>query len=197
MSGWRLSAPASWAELLFNNGMFSGHWSRPSAMFGSSLGDLALRRVWNHRTHRSRMSSTSLRRTPSCGLASLPGSLTQGTCRSRLGRLLDCVFRLANEVPNEAQHGSLAHLPKILSSIFTAFRRLLLWGSARRCLLAFSPCCHAEFISISTLGPAHQQYAPRGRLERGTNSAIVKSMTSAMSLAMPLMQVPSEFGSSA
>ena len=24
-------------------------------MFGSSLGDLALRRVWDHRTHRSRM----------------------------------------------------------------------------------------------------------------------------------------------
>ena len=33
-------------------------------MFGSSLGDLALRRVWNHRTHNLRMSSTSLRRTP-------------------------------------------------------------------------------------------------------------------------------------
>ena len=27
-------------------------------MFGSSLGDLALRRVWDGRTHRSRMSST-------------------------------------------------------------------------------------------------------------------------------------------
>ena len=45
------------------SGMFSGrHWSKPSAMFGSNLGDLALRRVWNHRTHRSRMmSSTSLK----------------------------------------------------------------------------------------------------------------------------------------
>ena len=48
--------------------MFSGHWPRPSAMFGSSLGDLALRRVWNHRTHRLRMSSTSLRSMPFASL---------------------------------------------------------------------------------------------------------------------------------
>ena len=33
-------------------------------MFGSSLGDLALRRVWNHRIHRSRTSLRSLRSTP-------------------------------------------------------------------------------------------------------------------------------------
>ena len=33
-------------------------------MFWLSLGDLALRTVWNHRTHRSRMSSTSLSSTP-------------------------------------------------------------------------------------------------------------------------------------
>ena len=47
-------------------------------------------------------------------------------------------FEFANEVPKEAQHGSLAHLPKIFSAISTTFRRLLLWGSARRCLLASS-----------------------------------------------------------
>ena len=35
-------------------------------------------------------------------------------------------FESANEVPKEAQHGSLAHLPKFFPAIFTAFRRLLL-----------------------------------------------------------------------
>ena len=58
------------------SGMFSGHWSRPSAMFGSSLGDLALRRIGNHRTYRSRISSTSLRSTPF-------SSLTYAELRSR------------------------------------------------------------------------------------------------------------------
>ena len=53
-----------------------GPLSRPSAMFGSSLDDLGLRRVCNHRTHRSRMSSTSLGRTPF-------SSLTYAELRSR------------------------------------------------------------------------------------------------------------------
>ena len=39
--------------------IFSGHWPRPSATFGPSFGDLALRKVCDHRAHRSRMSSTS------------------------------------------------------------------------------------------------------------------------------------------
>ena len=38
-------------------------------------------------------------------------------------------FELTNEVPKEAQHGNLAHLPKFFSAILTTFRRLLLWGS--------------------------------------------------------------------
>ena len=83
-------------------------------------------------------------------------------------------FEFANEVPKEAQHGSLVHLPKFFPAIFTAFRRLLLWGSARKCLLASSLCCQAAFVSASTSGPAHQPCAPRGRLERGTNSAPVE-----------------------
>ena len=72
-SGWRLSAPASWAELL---AACSWAWSRPSAMFGLSPVHLALRRVWNHRTQCSRMSSTSLRSTPF-------SSLTYAELRSR------------------------------------------------------------------------------------------------------------------
>ena len=35
-------------------------------------------------------------------------------------------FEFADEVPNEAQHGSLARLPKVFPAIFTVFRRLLL-----------------------------------------------------------------------
>ena len=45
-------------------------------------------------------------------------------------------FEFADEGPEEAQHGSLANLPKIFPVIFKAFRRLLLWDSARRRLLA-------------------------------------------------------------
>ena len=103
-------------------------------------------------------------------------------------------FEFADEVPKEVQHSSLAHLPKVSPAIFTAFRRLLVWGSARRYLVASSLCCHAAFISSFTPGPAHQPCAPRGRLERGTNLAAVESMTSAMSVAMSLMQVPSGIG---
>ena len=105
-------------------------------------------------------------------------------------------FEFANEVPKEAQHGSLAHLPKFFSS-HTTFRRSLLWGSARRCLLASSLCCHVAFISASTPGPAHQPCAPRGRLEHGISSAAVESMTSDMSVAMSPIQVPSGIGGSA
>ena len=99
-----------------------------------------------------------------------------------------------NEVPKEAQHGTFR---RFFSAIFTTFRRLLPWGSARRCLLTSFLCCHAAFISASTPGPAHQPYAPRGRLERGTNSAAVESMTSIMSVAVSPMQVPSRIGGSA
>ena len=72
-------------------------------------------------------------------------------------------FEFADEVLEEAQYGSLAHLPKNFPDIFTAFRRLLLWGSARRRLFASSLCCHAAFISTFTPGPVHQPCAPRGR----------------------------------
>ena len=78
---------------------------------------------------------------------------------------------------------------RFFPAIFTAFRRLLLWGSARRCLLPSSLCCHAAFISAFTPSPAHQRCAPRGRLKCGVSSTAVESMTSAMSVAMSLMQV--------
>ena len=40
---------------------------------------------------------------------------------------LSACFEVANEIPKQAQHGSLAHLPKDFPAIFSAFRRLLLW----------------------------------------------------------------------
>ena len=86
---------------------------------------------------------------------------------------------------------------EVFPAIFTVFRRLLLWGSARGCLLASSLSCHAAFISASTPGPAHQPYTLRGRLERGINSAAVERMTSAMSVEMSLIHVPSGIGGSA
>ena len=90
-------------------------------MFGSSLGDLALRRVWNHRTHRSRMSSTSgavlvfdVRR----AAVSLPSQIHRLKVLVEAGLVAfsSAFFEFADEVPKEAQHGSLAHLPKIFSS---------------------------------------------------------------------------------
>ena len=77
----------------------------------------------------------------------------------------------------------------VLPAIFTAFRRLRLWGFARRCLLVSSFDCHAAFIPIPTPGPAQN-----GRSERGASSAAVESMTAAMSVATSLMQVPSGIG---
>ena len=89
-------------------------------------------------------------------------------------------FEFVDEVAKKSQHCNLAHLPK-------AFRRLMLWGSARRCLLASSLCCHATLIPASTPGPAQQPCAPCGCLERDTSSTAVESMTSAKSVAISLM----------
>ena len=133
-------------------------------MFGPSLDDLTLRRVWNHRTHRSRMSSTSHRWTPF-------SFLTYTELRSRFPSkfiILRCLYkpawspsrvRVSNLRPKYQKKLSTVALRTFRSffpAIFTAFRRLLLWGSARRCLLASSLSCHAEFISASTPCPTHQ-----------------------------------------
>ena len=96
-------------------------------------------------------------------------------------------FEVADERPGEAQHGSLANLPKILAGHLMAFRRLLLWGSARRHLLVSSLCCHATLISAPT-GPTHS-CAPRGCLEHDASSAVVEKMAvSHVGLAMSLMR---------
>ena len=100
------------------------------------------------------------------------------------------VSSLRTKSQNKPSTAALRTFRRFFPVISTAFRRLLWWGSARRCLLASSLCCHAAFISASKPGPAHQPCAPRGRLERGTNSAV----SVAMSL---MMQLPSGIGGSA
>ena len=144
--------------------MFSGHRSRPSAMLRSSLGDLALRRVWNHRTHRSRMSSTFLRSTPF-------SSLTYADLRSHFpSRFIVLSFlkkpagspsrvpvsSLRTKCQKKLSTAALRTFRNFFPAVFTAFRRLLLWGSARRCLLASFLCWHAALISAFTPDPAHQ-----------------------------------------
>ena len=85
-----------------------------------------------------------------------------------------CVSRLRTKSQTKLSTAALRNFRTFFPAIFTAFRRLLLWGSARRYLLASPLCCHAAFISASTPGPTHQPCAPRGRLERDTNSAAMR-----------------------
>ena len=106
------------------------------------------------------------------------------------------VSSLRTKSQKKLSTATLRTFQRLFPAIFTAFRRLLLWGSTRRCLPASSLCCHAAFISASPPGPAHQPCAPRGRLKRGTNTAAVESMTPTMSVVMSLMQVPSGIGGS-
>ena len=103
----------------------------------------------------------------------------------------------ADEVPKEAQHGSLAHLPKVFPSHLHGLPKAAVVGF---CVLAppnllslLSCCAHLRFH----IGPRAPTCSPRGRLERGTNSTAVESITSAMSVAMSLMQAPSGIGGSA
>ena len=81
--------------------MFSENLQKPSTVSGSGFVDLALRKVWNHRTHRSRMSPTSLRSISSSFLmyaelclASLLSSSSSSAFRGRLDRLPERVFRV-------------------------------------------------------------------------------------------------------
>ena len=79
----------------------------------------------------------------------------------------------------------------------TVFQMLLLLGWVHRRLFISLFCCYTAFISASAPEPANQACAPRGRLERGARSVAVEGMTSVMSVAILLMQVPSGIGVSA
>ena len=101
-------------------------------------------------------------------------------------------FEFADKGREEAQHDSLANLPKISASRLHGFSKVVVAGFC----LASSLCCYTPFISASTPGPTHQPCGPRGRLERGASSAAGESMTPAMSVALFLVQVSSGIGSS-
>ena len=111
-----------------------------------------------------------------------------------------CLFALSNayfEAQQKLNMATSQTFRRLFSASFTAFRRLLLRGSARRRLIALSICCHAAFISTFTLGSAHQLCTPHGRLECAASSSAVESMTSDTSVVVPLTQLPSGIGGSA
>ena len=142
-------------------------------MFGSSLsGDMALSRVWNHRTHRSRMISTSLRSMPF-------SSLTYAELRSRLlfqiRRLKILVeagpvafssacFVFANEIPEETQHGSLVHLPKIFSSHLHGLSKVNVVGVLR----VDTSSLPLSFAMLLSSQPSHRVPRTNSLLHAGT-----------------------------
>ena len=98
-------------------------------------------------------------------------------------------FEFANGVQKKLSTAALRTFRRFFPAIFCEVLRVS--------VSSHPLCCHDAFISASTPGPAHQPCAPRSRLERGTNSAAGESMTSAMSVAMSPIQVPSGIGGSA
>ena len=104
--------------------MFSGHWSRPSAMFGPSYGELALRRVWNHRTqlfaNEFNVSQEyaahifNVRR----DAVSLHFQVHRFKMPVEAGLIAfsNACFEFADDGPEEAQNGSVAILPAISTS---------------------------------------------------------------------------------
>ena len=122
-SGWRLSTPALWAELLVACSRATGQGLR---LFGSNFSDLALRNVWNHRTHRLRMSSTSFRSKPSSSftyteLASPPDSSSLDACRSRPDRLLERVSSLRTKSQKKVSMAALRTLWRLFQPFLRPF----------------------------------------------------------------------------
>ena len=99
-------------------------------MFGLSLGDLALKRVWNHRTHRSRMSLTSLGSGVSRAAVSFLFRVDRLKVLVEAGLVAfsSACFECADEVPKEARFCSLAHLPKVFSSYLRGLSKVAVMG---------------------------------------------------------------------
>ena len=153
-------------------------------MFGSRFG------VLNHRTHRSRIRSTSLRSMPSSSLMytkllpCVPSTSSPfDACRDRPDHLLELVL----EVRGQRPRGSSARQPSEPSKASCQQSSRPFEGFccfARRHLLASFLYCHGAFISVSMPRPAHQTCATRARLQRGVSSTAVESMMSVMLMAM-------------
>ena len=171
-------------------------------MFGSSFGDLVLRRVLNHRTHCSRSRLTFAMRMPSSSLmyaevwSRFPYKLPSlDVCRSRSGLPVKCVLRCCGRSHRVNSGRSLGNLPKTKSIHLHGLSKVVVVG-----FCAWAPfhivslLHHTSFTSAFAPGPAHQPCTAHGRLERNASLVAVGSLTTAMSVAMLLMQVPSMIG---
>ena len=117
-------------------------------MFGSSFGDLVLRRVLNHRTHCSRSRLTFAMRMPSSSLMyaelwsrflyKLP---SLDVCRSRSDLPVKCVFRCCERSRRVNSERSLGNLPKTKS--------IHLHGLSKVVVVGF--CAWAPFHLVSLL----------------------------------------------
>ena len=106
-------------------------------MFGSSLGDLALWRGWNHRTHPSFANEFNVPQEDAVlvfdvrrAAVSLPFQVHRLKVLIEAGLVTfsSACFECADEVPKSAQHGSLAHLPKIFSSHLQGLSKVAVVG---------------------------------------------------------------------
>ena len=87
---------------------------------------------------------------------------------------------------------ALGTFQKPVPAISAAFRRLLLLGSARGHIFISSRCCNAFSFHPRARAPS-----PHGRLERGASLVAEESLTSTMSVAISLVQMPSRIGGNA
>ena len=114
------------------SGMFTGHWSRRLAMLRSSFSDLALRRQWNHRTKTFADEFNVFQKYAILvvyvhrAAVSLPFQIycLKMLVEAGLVAFSNACFEFADGGPEEAQHGSLANLPKIVSSHLHGFSKV-------------------------------------------------------------------------
>lgn len=132
----------------------SGYWSRPSSMSGSRFAYFLFRRVYNNRTYRSQISSSSLNKLPStlltnCDLRSIfPSKLTVLRWSYKVAIFLDVCLEFEDVSLEEACHQPYEHSP---DSFQLSSWRMSLWGCAWRIFHASYLCFHA-FISTSNPG---------------------------------------------
>ena len=146
------------------SGMFSGHWSRPLVILGSSLGDLVMRRVCNCQTHRSLIRSAvsqeyavvvfDVRR----AAVLLPFQIhrLQGLVEAGLIAFPIACFKFEDEFPEQAEHGSLVNLSKIFASHLHYLSKVALvgfcaWTFPR--LISLLPCCAPLGLHTRTRSP--------------------------------------------
>ena len=133
--------------------MFSGHWSRPSAMFGSSLGEVLGVEESVKPPDTSFVDKLNVHQEYAVlvfGVRRAAVSLSFHVHRLKvlleagLVSLSSARFEFADGVLKEAQKGSLAHLPKGFSSHLHSLLNVADVGFCAKsppCLLSLLPCC--------------------------------------------------------